>query len=105
MALRKRVGVVTGRQREHLDTHLFGQQQIDTAQRRLDTGGIGIVDERNILRKTVNDTYLLFRKRSTGGCYNVLHTGLVHGYHIEIALHHDTLVAACYGATSLIKTI
>ena len=92
MAAGEGVGVVLGRQPHHPHVHSLGQDHVDSAQRCVDTRRIAVVDHRDVLREALQQADLLGGERRAGRGHHVLHTGLVHGDHVRVTLHHDGYV-------------
>ncbi len=92
MAAGEGVGVVLGGQPHHPHVHSLGQDHVDSAQRCVDTRRIAVVDHRDVLREALQQADLLGGERRAGRGHYVLHTGLVHGDHVRVTLHHDGYV-------------
>ncbi|EJX09692.1 hypothetical protein EVA_02195 [gut metagenome] len=86
------VGVLTIREKEHFDIQSLRQKHVDTAQTGTDAGVVTIVEYGDVVREAVEKTDLAFGKRSTRGRHDILDAALVHGDHVGVALHKETLV-------------
>ena len=71
----------------------------------MDTRRIAVVDDRNVLRKAVQQAYLLRRERRSGRRHDVLHSGLVHRNHVGITLDHDGEVLLLNGFLGEIEAV
>ena len=88
----KRVGILTIGQEHHLDVHLLLEEHIDSTDRRLDTGGITIIKDSNIVGKTTDQPDLPSSQRRTRRGDHILDAGLVHADHVHITLDQETMV-------------
>ncbi len=105
MAPGERIGVLGLGQQHDAHVHALLEDHVDTAQRRMDTRRIAVVDDRDVLRKAVQQAYLLRRERRTGRRDDVLDPGLVHRNDVGIALHHDGEVLLLDGFLGEIETV
>ena len=105
MAARERVGVLGLGQQHHAHVHPLFQDHVDTTQRGVDTRRIAVVDDRDVLRKAVQQVYLLRRERRSGRRHDVLHPGLVHRNHVGITLDHDGEVLLLNGFLGEIEAV
>ena len=105
MLARKTIWVVTIRQQQHLYVHAFRQQHVSTSHGSFDTSLVTIIQQNDVISKPMQDVHLMCAKCRTGVCHNILHSALVHGYHIGIAFHHIHAVFLNYRLLSLIESI
>jgi len=85
----ERIGIVFRRKQHHTDIHPLAQNHVDSPQRSVNTRRITVVDHRDILGKTSEQTNLFGRKGCTGRSHHILYPRLVHRNHVGISLDHD----------------
>ena len=61
----------------------------------MDSRGIAVIHYRDVLRELADQVDLFDSKRSTAGGYHIGDSELMHGQHVEIALHQYAPVPAC----------
>ncbi len=92
MALGKGVGIIFGRQLDHLHAETLLQHEIDTAQSRFNTSRVTIVNDCYLVSKALDQADLLHRERGAGRGHHIGDAGLVHRDYVGIAFHQDALV-------------
>ena len=105
MAARERIGVLRLGQQHHAHVHALLQDHVDTAQRGVNARRIAVVDHRDILRKAVQQAYLLRRKRRAGRRHDVLDPCLMHRDHIGVSFDHDGEILLLNGLLGEIETV
>ena len=105
MLARKAIWVVTIRQQQHLYVHALRQQHVGTSHGCFDTCLVAIIKQNDVISKPMQDVHLMCAKCRTGVCHNILHSALVHGYHIGIAFHHIHAVFLYNRLLCLIESI
>ena len=105
MAARERIGVLRLGQQHHAHVHALLQDHVDTAQRGVNARRIAVVDHRDILRKAVQQAYLLRRKRRAGRRHDVLDPCLMHRDHVGVSFDHDGEILLLNGLLGEIETV
>ena len=105
MAARERIGVLRLGQQHHAHVHALLQDHVDTAQRGVNARRIAVVDHRDILRKAVQQAYLLRRKRRAGRRHDVLDPCLMHRNHIGVSFDHDGEILLLNGLLGEIEAV
>ena len=89
----KGVGVFSVRKEHHFYVHAVFQQQVDTAQGRLDTGCIAVIQDRDVTGEAVYQADLSLREGRTRRGDHVFDPGLMHGNHIRVAFHQEAAIS------------
>ncbi|MPM87552.1 hypothetical protein SDC9_134651 [bioreactor metagenome] len=101
----KRVGVVAIGQQHHFDVHTLFEQHIDTADGSLDARHITVIQYRNVVGETMNETNLSRRKRSSRRRNHVFNARLVHGNHVGVTFHQETTILFNNGLFGKVDTV
>ena len=105
MVASETVRVVTIWQEEHLHVHLLLQEHVGTSQGGMNTSGITIVEQHDIIGKAVQEANLVHTQCRSRVRHHVLDATLVHGDDIGISLHHKHTVLLGDGFLRLIESI
>ena len=90
----ERIGILALGQQHHLNVQALGQEEIDPPQSCMYAGAVAVVHNGGVLRKLVDQAYLLHGKRCAAGGHHVGYSELMQGDHIHVALHQDAFAAA-----------
>ena len=105
MVLRIAVRVFAVRQQHHIDVEPFLQEHIYTAQRGVNTGGVAVIEHRNITREPLNQPYLRLRQRRSATRHHILDPALVHGDDVHLTLHQIAHICTRNSLLGLEKTV
>ena len=101
----KAVGVVSIGEQTYLDVHAFFQQHVNTAYAGLDSGSVTVIQYRNVIGKTMNQSYLVGGQCRTRRSHHVFNSTLVHGNDIGITFNQEAAVLAYNGLLGKINAI
>ena len=99
------VGVLPVGEEHQPHMHPFCKEQVYGSQCRLDARRVSVVEYGDIGGIALYQSYLFGGQARTATGNGVLHTALVHRYHIHIALHQIALVGLRYCRTCLVESI
>ncbi len=105
MALCETVGIVSVGKKQNLYVEPLAQQHVDTAQRGLDTGGVAVVYDCDVVGKSMYQPNLAVGKRRARRGHNILNTTLMHRDDIKISLDKYAFIMLYYRLLCLIQSV
>ena len=101
----KAIGVVAIGEEEDADIHPLGQKHIYTSEAGLDTRGIAIVENRDIIGEAVDEANLAGSERGARRGHDILNAALVHGNHVGVAFDEVAAIVLDDGSLGKVKAI
>ena len=105
VALCVAVGVFAVGQQHHLHVKALLEEHVDTAQRRVDTRRIAVVQHGDITREALDKPYLGLRQCRSATGDDILYTRLVHRDDVHLALYQIAHVRPRDSLFGLEKTV
>src|SRR6185437_13427570 len=103
LAAKKKIGIKSGFERQHLDVEFFFDQKTECALGGFCAGSVGIEIDDDIFAEAAQEFCLQFSESRTGAGDDVLESGGVHGDTVHLAFDKDGIVEFANGFLRVVE--